>query len=315
MIATVRIVCFAILAAMGSTTASADRLVQVPGTIVSVTMPEEFQQVEGLSGLVDPSTGASLIVTELPGPAYPEIKSLFSTVESLNAKFGPTGIKIASIEQLRTDSGDLVSLAHGVQDAVSGRSDKWMAVFSGAKTAVVTMQVPHDNPFDAEMVRAAFASVVLGEPLSESELLARLPFRLQIIEPFRFVGVPTGSAILLTAGPDDLNKGSKQPTVFVVRQVVEVKSEPLERMAETQLRSTSSFNGAIISGRSSIDFAEKAGILLEGIGQRDGVKFDFRQYFSIVDGKFIRLVAVAPVGMLQDLIPTVETIARSVEIK
>jgi hypothetical protein len=316
MIHIVRLFLGAVVLAVVCTVAMADRIRTIPGTTVSVTIADNFQERVGVAGLVNPETGASLIVTELPGPAFPEVARLFSTVEALNAWSSKQGVIFSTIEDLLSANGEKIKLAHGIQDAVHGRSDKWMAVFRGAKTAMVTMQVSKELAFDPAMARAVFASVALGEPLSQEELIALLPFKIDIVAPFRFLGTPTGSGILLTIGADDLNSGSRQPIVMVVRQVSEVKPEQLEQMAESQLRSTSSFAVANISGQAPVEFAKSTGILMEGDLEKDGTKLNFRQYFSVTDdGKFIRLVAAAPAGQMGSIVPLIEKIARSVEVK
>ncbi len=294
----------------------ADQPRQVPGTSVSLVVSDRFVEVDGVAGLKDLDTGASIVVTELPQEGFAGLAAIFSTVDAMNGRLQGDGITVNESEDLLTPGGNAIRLAHGVQVAASGRVDKWLALVGGAKTALITMQVREELAFNSAIVRAVVTSVTFGAPPSSDQLIARLPFVVDIATPFRFIGAPAGSALFLTIGPDDLNTDARQPMVMIVRQVSSVKSQPLEQMAEIQLRSTSSFVAAEISSRYRMTFAEAPGIFLGGKSRNGGRALEFRQYFAIADdGKFIRLVASAPEGQLKSLVRTIQQMAQSVRVK
>jgi len=296
--------------------AGAQEIQTVRGTTVALVPPDGFEPTTKAAGFVNSNIGGSIIITELPKGSFAEFAAVLSDVKKFNARFSVGGITANSVEQLRADAGAMVPLVHGTQDAVGGKYDKWIAVYGGAKTALVTLQVLQQNALDPAIVRSMFASVKTGPVPSESEMLSLLPFEIEIIEPFRFVGTPTGAGILLTVGPDDLNTGSKQAILFVVHQVSTVLSENLEQMAETQLRSTSSFRTAEIRLRTPTRFAGEHGVMLEGVSSKDGMILHFRQYFSIGrDGHFIRLVAAGSETQTKELRPAIEQIASSIAFK
>jgi hypothetical protein len=306
---------FAIAPLLICASATAGELQTVRGTTVALIPPDGFELMTP-AGFENSNIGGSIVVTELPKGAFAEFVAILSDVDKVNARFSAGGISASSVEQLRTGAGVVVPLVHGTQDAVGGKYDKWMAVYGGAKTALVTLQVLQQNALDPAIVRAVFASVEVGSVPSEGELLSLLPFKIEIVAPFRFVGTPTGAGILLTVGPDDLNTGSKQAVLFVVTQLSPALSEDLEQMAETQLRSTSSFRAAEIQSRAPTKFAAENGTMLEGISSKDGKTFRFRQYFSVgKDGNFIRMVAAGSESQMKELLPAIEQIADSVVFK
>ena len=289
---------------------------RVRGTTVSLVPPKGFVPAADIAGFVNYDLKGTIAVTELPKEAFGQMSSLFSDVGKINEQFASGGIKANTLEWLKINTGETVPLIHGTQTTPDGRFDKWMTVYAGSKTSLVTLQVKEPNSLDPSIVKAVFASVTTGAAASEEEQLSLLPFELEVVEPFRFVGTPAGAGVLLTVGPNDLNTGNLQPILMVIHQTGPVAPDSLEKMAETQLRSTSSFRNAEIRSTTPIKFAGAEGILLEGTITADGNVEQFSQRFSIGrDGLFLRLVVAGSEAQMRELRDVVEEIASSVALK
>ncbi|TPO07513.1 hypothetical protein [Mesorhizobium sp. B1-1-5] len=294
----------------------AQEIRNVRGTTVSLAPPEGFEPATDFAGFVNNGIKGTISVTELPKEAFGEMSALFSDVHKVNAKFSQGGIKVNTLEWLATNSGETIPLIHGTQDTLDGRFDKWMALYGGTKTALVTLQVWEQNRLEASIVREVFASAKTGPIASEDEQLSLLPFHLDVSKPFRLVGTPAGAGALLTVGPNDVNSGDVQPILAVVHQTGSISAGSLEKMAETQLRITSSFRAAEIRSTKRIEFAGSEGVLLEGTVMLSGSVKQFSQRFSISkDGFFLRMIVVGNEAQMQELHDAVERIASSVTFK
>ncbi|WP_192180916.1 hypothetical protein [Mesorhizobium amorphae] len=313
---TFRMLCaFAMVLAINDSAIAQDTL-SVRGTTVSLVPPKGFEPTGDFAGFVNNDIKGTIAVTELPKEAFGEMSTLFSDVDKVNAKFSNGGIRANTLEWLKINTGESIPLIHGTQTTLDGHFDKWMAVYGGNKTSLVTLQVLEPNSLDPLVVKAVFASVKTGVVASQEEQLSRLPFELKVVEPFRFIGTPAGLGALLTVGPNDLNSGNLQPILMVVHQAGPVAPDSLEKMAETQLRITSSFRAAQIRSTRPIKFAGAEGILLEGTVTLDGSVKQFSQRFSIgKDGLFLRLVVMGSEAQMQELRDVVEQIASSVALK
>ncbi|MER8952425.1 hypothetical protein NKJ72_00065 [Mesorhizobium sp. M0045] len=306
---------FAIVLAVNNKAIAQDVL-RVRGTTVSLAPPKGFEPAGDFAGFVNNDIKGTIAVTELPKEAFGQMSSLFSDVGKINEKFSSGGIKANTLEWLKINTGGSVPLIHGTQSTLDGHFDKWMALYGGNKTSLVTLQVMEPNSLEPSIVKAVFASVKTGIAASEEEQLSVLPFELKVVEPFRFIGTPAGAGVLLTVGPNDLNSGNLQPILLVIHQAGPVAPDSLEKMAETQLRTTSSFRAAEIRSTRPIKFAGVEGILLEGTVTLDGSVKQFSQRFSIgKDGLFLRLVVMGNEAQMQELRDVVEHIASSVAFK
>ncbi|RWC45269.1 MAG: hypothetical protein EOS55_19840 [Mesorhizobium sp.] len=312
---------FAVLCAFAIVFAVSDRAMArdalgVRGTTVSLVPPEGFEPAGDFAGFVNNDLKGTIAVTELPKEAFGQMSSLFSDVGKVNKKLSSGGIKANTLEWLKINTGETVPLIHGTQTTSDGHFDKWMALYGGNKTSLVTLQVMEPNSLDPSIVKAVFASVTTGAAASEEEQLSLLPFELKVVEPFRFIGTPAGAGVLLTVGPNDLNTGNLQPILMVIHQAGPVAPDSLEKMAETQLRITSSFRAAQIRSTRPIKFAGAEGILLEGTVTADGAVKQFSQRFSIgKDGLFLRLVVLGSEAQMRELRDVVEQIASSIAFK
>ncbi len=313
----VRLLAALLVAGVLAMPAVAQDLQPVPGTTVSLVPIEGWTPADGFAGFVNADTGASALVAELPGEAHAQLMPLFMDLNLAKASFASQGVDVSELSTLTTGGGVEVPVIGGKQSAGGVTFDKWIALFSGAKTVMVTVQAPEGAGLDAATVEAMIASVVLGDEPTVEEKIAALPFSVEPSEPFRVVDTIAGSGILMTAGPMDVDPDGTQPLLIVAMQI----SQPLprdqqEEVAETLLGQTNGLAGADIDLRDSVAFAGGEGVLLGGTVGEGAATKRFVQYFTIGDdGRFVRLIATADAATFEDVKPGIETTAASVAIR
>ncbi len=287
---------------------------RVAGTSVSLTPPAGFTAGAGFTGFADTSTGASIMISELPAEAHAQLAPMFGNLDVARQAFGSQGITIERLERVKAPAGDLPVLA-GSQKLNETQFRKWMTLARGETTTLVTFQAPTDARLDDATVRQVVSSLTLGSKPTMQEQLGALPFRFESTAPFRVVNTVGGSGVLLTSGAKDVDPAGEQPLVVIASQVTGngIPSTAQAQTARAVLLNTRELNEAKIEEESEVTFAGAPGVLLSGAtpgGKR------FWQYFALgKDQRFIRLLAVVPADQAQALQPSLEGMAKSVAFR
>ncbi len=286
----------------------------IAGTSVSLVPLKGFSAASGFAGLQNRSTKASVMIVEMPAAAHAQLATLFGNTEAAKAGFAKQNIAVSGIDEVDTPAGK-TPVINGRQDAGGMRFDKWIALFKGAKTVMVTVQSPQTAALDHRQVLAMLASVTLGAEPGMADKLKALPFAISPVAPFRVVDTIGGSGVLMTVGPLDTDPSGSQPLLIAVYQL----SAPaggagkLDGLAETLLKQTRGFGSATIATREKLRFAGRDGLLLTGDLHEGGGRKRFAQYMAIgAQGRFIRLIASADEAGFDSLAPAIKAIARSV---
>ena len=287
----------------------------IAGTSVSLAVPKGFEPASGFAGLVNKANQASVLIAELPAEAYPQLVTLFDNPDTARAGFARQGIAIARLDQIDVN-GDKVPLLSGTQTLAAGvHFDKWMALFKGEKTVMLTVQAPQAAKLGAAEVRALVASVSLGKVPTLAEKVAALPFSITPAAPFRTVDTIGGAGLLITAGDKDVDPSGTQPLMIVAYQTsAPAKAGQEEALAEALLKGTRDLGSAEIKERRRLRFAGQNGVLLKGAFKHpNGSSKSFAQYLAIgPEGRFLRLLVTADPGALQQLQPAIDQTVASV---
>lgn len=287
----------------------------IAGTSVSLVAPKGFEPATGFAGLANQTTQASVLVVEMPAEAYPQLAALFNDRESAKTNFARQKIIIAKVEQVPGTGGGKVPLLSGTQDAGGAKVDKWVALFKGPKTVMMTVQAPQAAKLKTTEVRAMIASVVLGKEVSLDEKLAALPFAIKAVAPFRVVDTIGGAGVLMTVGEQNTDPSGKQPLLIAAYQMSgAVKPGQEEALSEALLRGTRDMQTAEVKERKHVPFAGQDGLLLAGSFKHpNGSDKGFAQYLAISPaGRFVRLIAMADEAELPTLQPAIEQTAGSI---
>lgn len=297
--------------------AAAKEPAAIPGTTVTLAPPEGFAPSTQFSGFENKESGASVLVIEFPPEAYDQIApTLFGTLERARTEFAKRQIKVESRSEVDTPNGKIV-LLKGEQVANGETYEKWMALFKGSKTVMLTVQAPEDAGLDDEQVVALVKSVKLGPAQSIAERMATLPYRIEAAEPFRVADILAGNTVLLVVGPQNVDPSGNMPILLVSPQLGGGPiGDKVEAAAEALLKGTVGLQEGKIEKREPVIFAGAKGLSFEGSFEEKGLKKRFVQYLAVLpDGKFIRLLATAKADAFDGLRPAIEKTAASVALK
>ena len=100
--------------------------VQVKGTRIALEPPPGYEAARRYSGFMDAKTGGSILVSELPPQAFPEIAKQLGKLHVAKKRFGEQGLEIETRRLLKGDGlqGILFTGRQTLGDKVY---DKWVA--------------------------------------------------------------------------------------------------------------------------------------------------------------------------------------------
>lgn len=287
----------------------------IAGTSVSLVAPKGFEPATGFAGLANQTTQASILVVEMPAEAYPQLSALFTDSESAKTNFARQKVNIAKVEQIPGTGGDKVPFLSGTQDAGGAKVDKWIALFKGSKTVMMTVQAPQAAKMKPAEVKAMVASVSLGKEATLDEKLGALPFAIKAAAPFRVVDTIGGAGVLMTAGELNTDPAGTQPLLIAAYQMSgTIAPGQEEALSEALLKGTRDMQTAEIKERKRVPFAGQDGMLLTGsFRHANGSDKAFAQYLAIgPGGRFVRLIAIADQAEMPKLQPALDQTAASV---
>lgn len=136
---------------------------------------------------------ASIVITEMPKEAYPQIDSQRAM---FTQRFGATKADDVGVNGIR---GFIVK---GEQPARGVTFRKWVLVLDGPQeTALVSVQVPsNDKALSDAVVETALRSVVFRKRPGLAEQVAALPFAVGDMAGFEASGTSLGAALILVDG-------------------------------------------------------------------------------------------------------------------
>lgn len=282
----------------------------IPGTSVSLDPPAGFTVSENFSGLENSQSGSSITINELPLEAYEEISTIFSTEEAATEALLRQGIAIEDYTVL--DVGETqVPLLRGTQQAAGGAVTKYITLFKGETTILVTFNIIDSNEIPQDVVETTVASITLTAAPTIDDKISQLPFSFQTVAPFQISEVIGGSAVLLSTekGPDPTGL---KPIVIITRGQNVIYNKDAADISEDLLRGTRGFSLADIVREDSIEFVGGDGYFIEAHIDELAVV----QYAYVPEnGRYIRLLATGERGVVEDLRSVIGEIADSVMVE
>jgi hypothetical protein len=288
---------------------SAGKLQHVQGTSVSLEPMPGFKPTSSFAGFMNPNQGSILIV-EMPEAAYVQVSQGLGNIEAARTKFAKSNVIVDRLEEIGTADGGKAQVIAGSQTSGDTTYDKWIAVFKGPPTVLITVTSPRSNRLSDAQVRAMMESVSVGRQSTLADKLAALPFSATPAPPFRILDSLAGAVLGMTVGDKDVDPERTQPSVIIAYEPALV-DDPAE--LERNPRPPHSLGNPQIDSRKPVTFAGISGILLNG--HADGNR-RFVQYMAVTrEKKLITMVYVAPQPGFDGLKPAAEAIARSVVLK
>lgn len=283
----------------------------VPGSLVRMAPPDGFLPAAHFSGFATADGQASVVVAELPADSARTIAALFVDLPSARRSFASQGVQVDRLESILAD-GVAVPVAVGSQRAHGYVFDKWVALYQGSRTVLVTVQAPAEHALAHRDALAALASVTLGRPASLDETRAALPFGATIVPPFRVIDTLAGAGLVMMAGEHDVDPEGRQPRVIIASQLsLPPGSDDPIRLSQVLISGTREIQHGTPLARSTVSFARIEGERVTG-SMPDGGRY--LHYLALWPGqRFVRLVAILPPGTTPEVEQAVEAIAASVQ--
>ncbi|GJD36874.1 hypothetical protein [Methylobacterium aerolatum] len=208
----------ALLVASGLGAALAADPIYPSGSRFGFSPPSDMVPSRRFAGFERETGGATVSVVELPANAFPELVSGFTDDNLRNQ-----GFSVLKKEPIQI-GGNEAMLYTGEQQndpAANGQTvHKWITVIgTPSVTGLIIAQATPDAETD-ETMRKLVTEVVVREPLSLSQQVDALPFRIADLGGFRPVRVLAGNSVLLTDGPKDQIQNLEQP-ILVLAQAVQ----------------------------------------------------------------------------------------------
>ncbi|MDP4002222.1 hypothetical protein [Methylobacterium sp. NEAU K] len=206
-----------LLAGLGSAAEAADPIYP-PGSRFGFDPPSDMALSRRFSGFERKEGGATVSVVELPPNAFAELVSGFTDANLLSQ-----GFAVEKREEVKIGDNEGM-LYTGEQPADPNTSApairKWILVVgTPTVTGLIIAQALPDAETEDTM-RKLVTGVTLRPPLSLTEQVDALPFRITDMAGFRAVRVLAGNSVLLTQGPKDQMQNLEQP-ILVLAQAVQ----------------------------------------------------------------------------------------------
>lgn len=287
--------------------------IAVPGSVVSLAPPPGFAPAPNFSGFVSEDGRASILVAELPAEASSAVSGLFVDEPAARSRFASQGVQVDRLESLSIE-GRTVPVVIGSQAAHGYTFGKWIALFSGSPTVMITIQAPRDHALTHQQAMQALATVTLRPQATLEEKLAAMPFSIKPAPPFRLLDSLSGSAVALTAGELDTDPEGRQPLIVVASQLsLPFASNDPQKVSDQLIAGSVRIQGGTITSRENVPFGGITGHRVDGVTP-DGRHY--RHYLALWPGeRFVRLVAILPADSSMEVEDAVEATAASVRFR
>jgi hypothetical protein len=282
---------------------------------IGLVAPGAMKPSPNFRGFIDPATGASILIVELPPEAAAKIEGEM-TADAIKRQ-GLTEEKRETVT-LKTGNGLLVV---GEQSASGKTVRRWIMLASGGDIgALVAVQVPDDarSKYSDADVRAALLSMVVRPMVPVDELLALLPVKfgnLSGLRPFRVLG---NTSVFLTDGAKDTLEAATQP-IFIVSVANGGPEDPANRpsFARSVFTGLAEFKDVRIVSADMLNLDNKPTheIQAEAKDAKTGTPMKLVQWVRFGNHAFIRFIGAARADLWLQAFPKFRAVRDSVEPK
>lgn len=205
---------------------------RVPGTKVTMDPPAGFVPSARFPGFENAQQAASIVVSELPGPASAMQKGM--TAETLATR----GVTLLHRETVKVDGQDAV-LLQGTQSASGATFSKWMLIAGDAKkTIMIVAAFPESagGELSLKMRRALVSASWSGAPRAVNPFEG-LMYRVEATRKLRLAGRTAGMLVFSETGSIEPS-GASDAILVVGNSISEVKIEDVESFARARATKT-----------------------------------------------------------------------------
>lgn len=289
---------------------------QPPNSRIAIDLDAKFIPSPRFSGFINPDSGASYVMIEMPAVAYSELKTMPEHRENL-AQRGMTPPHIGKLPG-RTD--DYVYFT-AVQTENKIRYAKFILIFKTKKlTGFVTATVP-EAAFDAGMLtRDEIEKTLTTVTIRDEVGAAKKLFELGYLGPFKLAATNSGSSELYnttgTAPQAGVNILAQEPTLTVTPSLNQGIINSIEESAKTRFRTLSGLYGrkVIREERVVIGGLEGYRIIAETTTEKSSEDRNVTLHFVMLAGKtggYYILLGTVPDAQTDEIFPELEKVIVS----
>jgi len=273
-----------LVALFARTAARAESYTAIPGTRVSLVLPEKFEVASEFAGIGWRDAGATIHIVEVPGSAE-QTKASF-TKSTLAGK----GIALLRFEDVESAMGP-ARLFHVSQVAQGMEFRKWLLLAGSADTTVMlTATAPSTVAEELEPIFRRCLLAARWEPQRVVDPLAGLGFAVSESADLKVASSMMGAAILLTKDGVKTTASPGDPFVIVGRSTAEVAISDLAAYSKKRLTGTIQIADIKVEQESEHVIAGMPGYELVASATAEGstpvvvyqaLAYDGQQYFLI----------------------------------
>lgn len=232
---------------------------RIPGTKITLEAPEGFTKATQFPGFMMESTGASILVSEVPGP-FSEITEGFKSKEALAAR----GMVLLESSEVRIASGTALLLQVG-QIVEEAAYLKWILVFGNEKeTVMITATLPEQV---ADQLSAAAKKSLLTtrwDTAAKVDFFEGLTFRVKELGGLKIAN-KVGNTIIMTNNGVFPQRDLRDPVVVVGASLTESFTKPGDTMAyaRARLAQTKELRESTVTAETAITINGMEAIVLE----------------------------------------------------
>ncbi|MBD1557130.1 hypothetical protein HC752_09275 [Vibrio sp. S9_S30] len=284
--------------------------VHIPGTSASMEQPVGFELSDAFAGFIHAKNNSSVVVMELPLEAFDQLSVLFSDLDMAKQGFGKQGLAVLELSSVELD-GYKAPIVIGTQ-AISGVSvDKYIVLFKGQKTVMVTYNIMGQGALDKAAVMNSIKNIQIGKASSLSEKVALLPFTFEPEQPFNIADVMGNSTVSLTTF-DGIDKSGEKPLLVIASSITQSRILNQSKHAKTLLKSIKGFEEHTIVSEGKVNFVGKEGYKIVAEANNQAAI----QYIGVLDnGYYVRLLSMGSAKEIEKVKKAVDAIAKSVNPK
>lgn len=299
------LVCALCSAMLGAADAKPVRIV---GTKVSIEQPPGFLPAKNFTGLEDEAHGASIMVTEIPGP-YSQVTAGFSQ-QGLAGK----GMRLISRQPAKIGVRDGLYV-EAMQSASGVEYHKWISAFGDETfTVLVTANVPESYSGQlGPLMKKTVLSVNIDASAAPQSPTAGMSFSVALDKQLKFASRMQNMLILTPTGTLQGNDG----TMFVAGQSLESTDiTDQDSYARERLLATAGFSQFQIEAEKKVAIAGLPGveIVASAVGKR-GEKVFINQTMLFGLGNYFIMQGITDYSKRQTWEPTFYALQGSFKLK
>jgi hypothetical protein len=304
------------LGQIGAGHAEAPGPVYPPGSRFGFEPPSDMTPSRRFSGFERKEGGATVSVIELPPNAFAELVSGFTDQNLLQQGFA---VEKREAVKIGDDEGMLYTGEQPADPSTNGQAvRKWILVVGTATVTGLIIAQALPEAETADTMRRLVTGVTIRPPLTLTQQVDALPFRIGDTAGFRPVRVLAGNSVLMTEGPRDQMQNLEQP-ILVLAQAVQPPPSPEQRdgFARSALYSNQTMKDFVIERAQSYRAkgSEWHEIVARAVDMPSNQAVVVSQTIRFAPDGYLRTLGVVREDQRAGVLAKFRTVADSVQVK